>query len=37
MRNIREVPEFVVNLVSVELLSVMEYSARPIPYGTDET
>ena len=36
-RNIREVPEFVVNIVSVPLLSTMEYSAKPIPYGTDET
>jgi flavin reductase (DIM6/NTAB) family NADH-FMN oxidoreductase RutF len=36
-RNIREVPEFVVNFVSVPLLSTMEYSAKPIPYGTDET
>jgi flavin reductase (DIM6/NTAB) family NADH-FMN oxidoreductase RutF len=35
--NIREVPEFVVNIVSVDLLSTMEYSAKPIPYGTDET
>jgi flavin reductase (DIM6/NTAB) family NADH-FMN oxidoreductase RutF len=34
--NIREVPEFVVNIVSVDLLSTMEYSAKPIPYGTDE-
>ena len=35
--NIRMVPEFVVNIVSVDLLSPMEYSARSIPYGTDET
>jgi flavin reductase (DIM6/NTAB) family NADH-FMN oxidoreductase RutF len=35
--NIREVPEFVVNIVSVDLLSTMEYTATPIPYGTDET
>ena len=35
-RNIREVPEFVVNIVSVELLPIMEYSAKPIQYGTDE-
>lgn len=35
--NIREVPEFVVNIVSVDLLSTMEDSAKPIPYGTDET
>jgi flavin reductase (DIM6/NTAB) family NADH-FMN oxidoreductase RutF len=37
VKNIREVPEFVVNIVSVELLSAMEYSAKPIPYGEDET
>jgi flavin reductase (DIM6/NTAB) family NADH-FMN oxidoreductase RutF len=36
-RNIREVPEFVVHIVSVDLLSTMEYSAKPIPYGTDES
>lgn len=36
-RNIREVPEFVVHIVSVDLLSPMEYSAKPIPYGTDES
>jgi flavin reductase (DIM6/NTAB) family NADH-FMN oxidoreductase RutF len=35
--NIRKVPEFVVNIVSVDLLSTMEYTARPIPYGTDES
>jgi flavin reductase (DIM6/NTAB) family NADH-FMN oxidoreductase RutF len=35
--NIREVPEFVVNIVSVDLLSTMEYSAKPIPYGADES
>ena len=35
-KNIRDVPEFVVNLVSVDLLAPMEYSARPIPYGTDD-
>ena len=35
--NIREVPEFVVNIVSVDLLSTMEYTATPIPYGMDET
>ena len=34
--NIEQVPEFVVNLVSVELLSVMEFSAGAIPYGKDE-
>jgi flavin reductase (DIM6/NTAB) family NADH-FMN oxidoreductase RutF len=35
-RNIREVPEFVVHIVSVDLLSTMEQSAKPLPYGTDE-
>ena len=33
--NIREVPEFVVHMVSVELLEIMEYSARSLPYGSD--
>ena len=37
VKNIRMVPEFVVNIVSVDLLSPMEYSARSIPYGTDES
>ena len=36
LRNIREIPEFVVNIVSVELLHVMEFTANPIPYGEDE-
>ena len=35
-KNIREVPEFVVHIVSVDLLATMEYSAKPIPYGTDD-
>lgn len=35
--NIRAVPEFVVHIVSLDLLSIMEYSANPIPYGTDES
>lgn len=35
--NIQSVPEFVVNIVSVDLLSEMEYSASPIPYGADES
>ena len=35
--NIREVPEFVVNIVSVDILSTVEYTAKPIPYGIDET
>jgi flavin reductase (DIM6/NTAB) family NADH-FMN oxidoreductase RutF len=34
--NIREVPEFVVNIVSVDLLSIMEFSAKPLPYGSDK-
>ena len=33
--NIQEVPEFVVNIVSVNLLSVMEFSAKSLPYGSD--
>lgn len=33
--NIQEVPEFVVNIVSVDLLSIMEFSARSLPYGSD--
>jgi flavin reductase (DIM6/NTAB) family NADH-FMN oxidoreductase RutF len=37
VKNIQIVPEFVVNIVSVDLLSPMEYSARSIPYGTDES
>jgi len=36
-RNIRGVPEFVVHIVSVDLLSTMEYSSKPLPYGSDET
>lgn len=36
LRNIKEVPEFVVNIVSVGLLHVMESTAKPIPYGEDE-
>ncbi len=35
--NIQKVPEFVVNIVSVELLSIMEYTAKPISYGDDES
>lgn len=34
--NIEKIPEFVVNMVSVELLKVMEATAAPIPYGQDE-
>lgn len=37
VKNIREIPEFVVHIVSVDLRSTMEYSAKQIPYGTDET
>jgi flavin reductase (DIM6/NTAB) family NADH-FMN oxidoreductase RutF len=36
LRNIYEIPEFVVNIVSVELLHAMEFTAKPIPYGSDE-
>ncbi|MBI9084880.1 MAG: flavin reductase family protein [Desulfobacterales bacterium] len=35
--NIEQVPEFVVNIVSVDLLSPMEESAKPIPCGADES
>jgi flavin reductase (DIM6/NTAB) family NADH-FMN oxidoreductase RutF len=35
--NIQKVPEFVVSIVSVDLLSTMEYSSKPICYGADET
>ena len=35
VRNIRQVPEFVVNIVSLDLLSSMEFSAMPLPYGSD--
>ncbi len=34
--NIQQVPEFVVNMVSVDLLTIMEFSAKPLPYGSDE-
>ncbi len=36
VRNILEVPEFVINLVSAELLHAMESTAKQIPYGEDE-
>lgn len=36
VKNIIEVPQFVINIVSVELLHAMESTAKPIPYGTDE-
>ncbi len=35
--NIEKAPEFVINIVSVDLLRAMEYSARPLPYGEDES
>ena len=34
--NIEQTKEFVINTVSVELLKIMERSAKPIPYGEDE-
>ncbi len=34
--NIEQTREFVINLVSVDLLNAMEASAKPIPYGEDE-
>jgi len=36
VKNIRQVPAFVVHIVSVDLLSIMEFSARPLPCGSDE-
>lgn len=33
--NIEEIKEFVINIVSPDLLAAMECSARPIPYGED--
>jgi flavin reductase (DIM6/NTAB) family NADH-FMN oxidoreductase RutF len=35
--NIENVPEFVINIVSTDLLTPMECSAKPIPYGEDES
>lgn len=35
--NIQEVPEFTVNMVSVNLLPVMESTAASLPYGEDES
>ncbi len=35
--NIEKIPQFTVNIVSVDLLSPMEASAKPIPYGEDES
>ena len=34
--NIEQTKEFVINIVSTDLLKVMEDSAKPIPYGEDE-
>jgi len=34
--NIEQTKEFVINIVSTDLLKVMESSAKPIPYGEDE-
>jgi len=34
--NIEQTKEFVINVVSVDLLKLMESSAQPIPYGEDE-
>lgn len=35
--NIEHNKEFVINIVSLDLLKAMEYSARPIPLGDDES
>ena len=37
LKNIREIPEFVIHTVPVDLLYAMESTAKPIPYGTDES
>ncbi len=37
LKNIREIPEFVIHTVPVDLLYAMESTAEPIPYGTDES
>lgn len=37
LKNIKEIPEFVIHIVSSELFTAMESSAKPIPYGTDES
>ncbi len=36
VQNIEQTKEFVINLVSADLLHAMENSAQPIPYGEDE-
>ena len=35
--NIEQTREFVINIVSTDLLQIMESSAKQIPYGEDET
>lgn len=35
--NIEMIPEFVIHIVSTDLLKAMEYSAGPIPYGEDDS
>lgn len=35
--NISQTKEYVINLVSTDLLKIMEQTARPIPYGEDES
>lgn len=35
--NVEQTREFAINIVSTDLLKVMEYSAKPIPYGEDES
>ncbi len=37
VRNIELIPEFVIHIVSADLLKAMEQSAEPIPYGEDES
>lgn len=37
VRNIELVPEFVIHIVSEDLLKPMEQSAGPIPYGADDS
>lgn len=36
VRNIELIPEFVIHIVSTDLLQVMEQSAGAVPYGEDE-
>ena len=35
--NVEQTGEFVINIVSTDLLKPMELSARPLPYGNDES